>query len=160
MQALSHAGCLCDRLCQQTLVPKNILPLRVFTWTFKLNGFYFKTAVIFHFKTKQGRKWNKHFFLVRVSVISLSVSRGWLFHHTAGNLHGEGMQAPQYCGLLWELPLVRASTKCSCVVILPSQFVFFFSSLSQPVECITFVEFICNCQKDLTSHCLKLTWCI
>lgn len=63
MQALSHAGCLCGRLCQQTLVPKkHTTYLYLFTWTFKRNGFYFKTAVIFHFKTKQGRKWNKHFF--------------------------------------------------------------------------------------------------
>lgn len=58
-----------------------------------------------------------------MSVFSPSVSRRWLFHHTAGNFHGEGMHAPEYCGLLWELPLVGASFKtlliCHCVLCPP-----------------------------------------
>lgn len=42
-----------------------------------------------------------------------SVSRGRLFHHPAGNLHGEGMHTQEYRRLLWELPLVGASPKYS-----------------------------------------------
>lgn len=71
---------------------------------------------------------------------SHSVSRGRLFHHPAGNLHGEGMHTQEYCCLLWELPLVGASLKYSVQVSLLCQRVFILiftplcESVNQPLE--------------------------
>lgn len=50
------------------------------------------------------------------------VSRRRLLHHRAGDLHGEGMQASQHRGLLWELPEVRRSAGYCELRCLPSQF--------------------------------------
>lgn len=58
-------------------------------------------------------RWNKY-----PCFCFFSVSRGWLFHYPAGNLHGEGMRSQEYCCLLWQLPLVGAILKYSRIVIL------------------------------------------
>lgn len=86
------------------------------------------------------------FFFLHVCVFfSHSVSRGRLFHHPAGNLHGEGMHTQEYCCLLWELPLVGAILEYLVhVSLLCHQCLF---SYSHP------------CAKELVSHLNWANWC-
>lgn len=88
----------CDQKCKTKAVDHGLLYPKVFC-VLKVSQFTLekmKLKVFFH-----------------ICVFFLTLSRGWLFHHPAGNLHGEGMHTQEYRCLLWELPLVGASLKHS-----------------------------------------------